>query len=207
VTKDENEDHGVEIEIELEKGNDGTVHPDAKGCMLHEDKKKNGQAIGIDYRDARGYMPPKVENSSSELIIDLPPADDCVVMCASDKDKDKDVIQLKNVASGRTEAHGEMESKVENSSSELIIDLPPAEGVPHCDDCVVMCASDKDKDVIPLKNVASGRTEAHGEMESKVENSSSEIIIDLPPAEGVPHCDDCVVMCASMSGKCFYFVC
>jgi hypothetical protein len=155
VAKDENEDHGVEIEIELEKGNDGTVHPDAKGCMLHEDKKKNGQDIGIDYRDARGYMPPKVENSSSELIIDL----------------------------------------------------PPAEGVPHCDDCVVMCASDKDKDVIQLKNVASGRTEAHGEMESKVENSSSEIIIDLPPAEGVPHCDDCVVMCASMSGKCFYFVC
>jgi hypothetical protein len=223
VAKDENEDHGVEIEIELEKGNDGTVHPDAKGCMLHEDKKKNGQDIGIDYRDAKGYMSPKdVIHYDSLDLPDargyMPPEDEDVIqddgINLSDargymplEDKDKDVIQLKNVASGRTEAHGEMESKVENSSSELIIDLPPAEGVPHCDDCVVMCASDKYKDVIQLKNVASGRTEAHGEMESKVENSSSEIIIDLPPAEGVPHCDDCVVMCASMSGKCFYFVC
>ena len=31
--------------------------------------------------------------------------------------------------------------------------------------------------------------------------------INLPPVEGVPHCDDCVVMFASMSGKCLYCVC
>ena len=98
VAKDENEDHGVEFEI------DGTVHPDAKP----DDK---GQNDGQDIPDAAA--------------------------CMSPEDEDEEVIQQPNVASGRTEAHGEME----NSSSETIIDLPPVEGFPHCDDCVVMCAS------------------------------------------------------------------
>ena len=79
-----------------------------------DDKRQND---GIDLPDARGYMPPE------------------------DEDEDEEVIQQPNVASGRTEAHGEMENKIENSSSETILDLPPVEGVPHCDDCVVMFAS------------------------------------------------------------------
>ena len=110
---DENEEHGVEIEIVSEKSsdlsggqNDGTVHPDAKP----DDKRQND---GIDLPDARGYMPPE----------------------------DEEVIQQPNVASGRTEAHGEMENKIENSTSEAMLDLPPVEGVPHVDDCVVMFAS------------------------------------------------------------------
>ena len=118
---EDGEDHGVEIEIEIEKGsdlsggqNDGTVHRDAKGCMPHEDEKKNKpddkrQNDGIDLPDARGYMPPE----------------------------DEEVIQQPNVASGRTEAHRE----IENSLSEAMLDLPPVEGVPHVDDCVVMFAS------------------------------------------------------------------
>ena len=123
----ENKDLGVEFEIEKEKGsdlsggqNDGTGHPDARGDMPHEDEKNNEpgdkrQDDGIDQSDAGGYMPLK--------------------------DKDEKVIQQPNVASGRTEAQGEIENKIENSSSEFKIDLPPIEGVPHCDDCVVMFAS------------------------------------------------------------------
>ena len=126
--------------------NDGTVHPDAKP----DDKRQND---GIDLPDARGYMPPE----------------------------DEEVIQQPNVASGRTEAHG--------------IDLPDARAC--------MSSEDEDEEVIQQPNVASGRIEAHGEMENKIENSSSEAMLDLPPVEGVPHCDDCVVMFASMSGKCF----
>jgi len=167
VAKDENEDLGVEIE--LEKGNelsggqnDGTVHPDAKGCMPHEDEKNKPddkrqddgtvhpdakpddkrQNDGTDHPDAKGYMPredekDKPDNKRQNDGIDLPDARGYM----PPEDEDEDVIQPTNVASGRTEAHGEMESEVENSSSELIIDLPPAEGVPHCDDCVVMFAS------------------------------------------------------------------
>jgi hypothetical protein len=74
---------------------------------VHPDAKSDDkrQNDGIDLPDARGYMPPE----------------------------DEDEIQQPNVASGRTEAHGEMENEIENSSSEIIIDLPPAEGVPHPD--------------------------------------------------------------------------
>ena len=96
MAKDENEDQGVEFEIESEKGsdlsggqNDGTVHPDAKGYMPHEDEKKNKpddkrQDDGIDQSDAGGYMPQK-----DEFIIDLPTnegvpyCDDSVVTFAS----------------------------------------------------------------------------------------------------------------------------
>ena len=92
MAKDENEDYG--IEIELEKGNDGTVHPDAKGCMLHEDEKKN-----------------KPDDKRQNNGIDLP---DAIPSMSSEDEDEED----------------------ENSSSELII-----EGVPHCDDCVVMFAS------------------------------------------------------------------
>jgi len=100
--------------------NDGTVHPDAKGYMPHEDEKKNEpddkrQNDGIDLTDARGYMPLE--------------------------DEDEEVIQPTNITSDITEAHGKMENEVENSSSEFIFDLPPIEGVPHCDNCVVMFAS------------------------------------------------------------------
>ena len=100
---EDGEDHGVEIEIEFEKGsylsggqNDGTVHRDAKGCMPHEDEKKNkpddkGQNDGIDLPDANPSMSledededEEDENSSSELIIEgVPHCDDCVVMFAS----------------------------------------------------------------------------------------------------------------------------
>ena len=100
--------------------NDGTVHPDAKGYTPDEDKKNDEsddkrQNDGIDQSDARGYMPPE--------------------------DEDEEVMQQPNVASGRTEAQCEIENEIENSSSEFRIDLPPVEGVPHCDDCVVMFAS------------------------------------------------------------------
>ena len=103
---EDGEDRGVEIEIEFEKGsylsggqNDGTVHRDAKGCMPHEDEKKN-----------------KPDDKRQNDGIDLPDA--IPSMSLEDEDEED-----------------------ENSSSELIIDLPPFEGVPHCDDCVVMFAS------------------------------------------------------------------
>jgi len=117
VAKDENEDHGVEFEIVSEKSSD--LSGGQNDGTVHPDAKPDDkrQNDGIDLPDARGYMPPE------------------------DEDEDEEVIQQPNVASGRTEAHGEMENEIENSSSEIIIDLPPVEGVPHCDDCVVMFAS------------------------------------------------------------------
>ena len=113
MTKDENEDQGEDIEFETEKSSD--LSGGQNDGTVHPDAKPDDkrQNDGIDLPDARGYMPPE----------------------------DEEVIQQPNVASGRTEAHSEMENKIENSSSEIIIDLPPAEGVPHCDDCVVMFAS------------------------------------------------------------------
>jgi len=152
VAKDENEDQGVEFEIESEKGsdlsggqNDGTVHPDAKGYMPHEDEKNKPD----DKRQDDGTVHP-----------DAKPDD-----------------------------------KRQNDG----IDQSDAKGY--------MPTEDEDEEGHQQPNVASGRTEAQGEMENEIDNSSSEFIIDLPSVEGVPHCDDCVVMFASMSGKCFYFVC
>ena len=115
MAKDENEDYGAEFEIESEKSSD--LSGGQNDGTVHSDAKPDDkrQNDGIDLPDARGYMPPE--------------------------DEDEEVIQQPNVASGRTETHGEMENEIENSSSEIIIDLPPAEGVPHCDDCVVMFAS------------------------------------------------------------------
>ena len=114
---EDGEDHGVEIEIEFEKGsylsggqNDGTVHRDAKGCMPHEDEKKN-----------------KPDDKRQNDGIDLPDA--IPSMSLEDEDEED-----------------------ENSSSELIIDLPPFEGVPHCDDCVVMFASMSGKRTYSKRN-------------------------------------------------------
>ena len=147
---EDGEDLGVEIEIEIEKGsdlsggqNDGTVHRDAKGCMPHEDEKNKPD----DKRQNDGTVHPdaKPDDKRQNDGIDLPDARGYM----SSEDEDEEVIQQPNVASGRTEAHGidlpdaipgmsleDEDEEDENSSSELII-----EGVPHCDDCVVMFAS------------------------------------------------------------------
>ena len=150
--------------------NDGTDHPDAKGYMPHEDEKdkpdNKRQNDGIDLPEARGCMPPE------------------------DEKKNKPDDKRQNDGTDHPDAKGCMpredeKDKPDNKRQNDGIDLP----------------EDEDEGVKQPTNVASG------EMGSKVENSVSELINDLPPAEGIPHCDDCVVMFASMSGKCFYFVC
>ena len=129
MAKDKNEDHGVEIPTKSEKvsnlsarQDDGTVHPDAKP----DDKRQND---GTDQPDAK---PDDKKQNDGTYLPDAKPDD-----------------------------------KKQNDS----IDLPDGKG----------CMPHEDEEVIEQTN-------------------------DLPPIEGVPYCDDCVVMFASMAGKCFFFI-